>query len=261
MEEFRKKKRFGQHFLHDANISKKIAASLNQDGSTYQTLIEIGPGQGSLTRYLMNSCKSELHLCEVDDTLIPFLKTNFPSLSGRIHHVDFLKLDLQQISNKPIGIIGNFPYNISSQILFKVLENRKQIPELVGMFQKELAERIASEKGSKVYGSISVLIQTFYTVELLFNVSKNVFSPPPKVESAVIRLSRKNNSGLISNEKLYFGIVKQAFGQRRKTLRNSLKSFHVHFNKLNPELLQKRPEQLAVEDFIHLSEIFSSPEI
>ncbi len=253
MEDFRKKKKFGQHFLHDQNTAKKIANSLLNEGKLYHHVIEIGPGQGSLTQHLIKTLSSEIYLAEIDTELIPILKNKFPELSDRILNINFLKIELSKITHDQIGIIGNFPYNISSQILFKMIENRSQIPEMVGMFQKELAERVASKPGSKIYGGISVLVQAFYDIELLFKVGKHVFSPPPNVESAVIRLNRKGNDTLPCDESLFFSVVKQSFNQRRKTIRNSLKSFQDHYNHFDPFFLNQRPEQLSIEDFIKLT--------
>lgn len=250
MDRVRAKKHLGQHFLKDQNIAKKIADSLTEDAP--KTVLEIGPGMGVLTQFLLEKYAENLFVIEIDTESVSFLKTNFPSLSQNIIEGDFLKYDLNSLFKSPISIIGNFPYNISSQILFKMIENRDLIPQLVGMFQKEVAERIATGPGSKKYGILSVLLQTYYNVEYLFTVNEDVFTPPPKVKSGVIRVIRNNRTSLPCDEKLFFRIIKMGFNQRRKTLSNSLKSILLNL-KPEDEVFRKRPEQLSVQEFIDLT--------
>ena len=254
------KKHLGQHFLRDENIAKKIADSLAKKRN-YKTAIEVGAGTGVLTKYLLQDAAMETFVVEIDRESIAFLKKNFSQLQGRIMEKDFLDFDPSwlpsEIQNEPFSVIGNFPYNISSQILFKILEYRNQVPEAVGMFQKEVAERIASPPGNKTYGILSVLLQAFYKIEYLFTVPPQVFHPPPKVKSAVIRLTRNNTLKLDCDEELFFQVVKTGFNQRRKTLRNALSTkFKVQSIKL--EILSKRAEQLSVSDFIQLTNIIGS---
>jgi 16S rRNA (adenine1518-N6/adenine1519-N6)-dimethyltransferase len=246
------KKYLGQHFLTDENIAKKIADSLS--GEKYDDVLEIGPGMGILTKYLLKK-NYTTHVIEIDTESVEYLKAHYLNLRDRIISRDFLKLNLDDFfGNKQLAIIGNFPYNISSQIVFKTLENKHRVPEFSGMFQKEVAKRIAEGPGSKVYGIISVLTQAFYDVEYLFTVPPGVFNPPPKVDSGVIRLIRKNNYTLDVDEKLFFKVVKTAFNQRRKMLRSSLKSFNLS-NKLREDaIFAQRPEQLSVHEFISLTQ-------
>ena len=247
----RAKKHLGQHFLTDETISQDIADSLSFKG--YNHVLEIGPGMGVLTKYLL---KKEVitHVIEIDSESVEYLKSNYLNLSDRIIEKDFLKYDINQVFNdEPFAIIGNFPYNISSQILFKTLELRHQIPEFSGMFQKEVAKRICSKEGSKVYGILSVLTQAFYDAEYLFTVPPTVFDPPPKVDSGVLRLTRKENFKLPCDEKLFFRVVKTGFQQRRKTLRNSLKTFNLSDNLKPNAIFGQRPEQLSVAQFIELT--------
>lgn len=246
-----KKKKYGQHFLKDKNIAGKIVSGLKTSKSGI--VIEVGPGEGILTNLLINRFNSGLHLVEIDGDLITDLHEKFPALKEQIIHADFLEINLEKVFNNEISIIGNFPYNISSQILFNVIEYRNNVIEVVGMFQKEVAKRICSGPGTKDYGILSVLIQAFYNTEYLFSVSKNVFSPPPKVESGVIRLERKDNFKLDCNEKLFQRIVKQGFQQRRKKLHNSLKSFIN--DSTQDEIFNKRPEELSFNDFIYLTKL------
>ncbi len=246
------KKSYGQHFLKSENTAARIAASL-QLTDTYDQVLEIGPGRGMLTKFLLDQPYA-LFVVEADPDMVHYLKKQFPDLKEYIIAGDFLKVPLPAfMGTKPFGLIGNFPYNISSQILFRMLEYRQQIPEMVGMFQKEVAERIISPPGSKVYGVISVLIQAYYQGEYLFTVDKSQFIPPPKVQSAVIRLTRRENLHLDCDEALFRIIVKQAFGQRRKMLRNTMKSFLPAAALTASPLFQKRPEQLTVADFIQLT--------
>jgi len=247
----RAKKHLGQHFLTDEIIAEKIANTLSFKG--YKLVLEIGPGMGVLTKYLL---KKDLttYAIEIDAESVTYLKANYPDLSNRIIEKDFLKYDFSEVfKESSFAIIGNFPYNISSQILFKMLDMRNQVPELSGMFQKEVAMRICSKEGSKVYGILSVLTQAFYDAQYLFTVPPSVFNPPPRVESGVILLRRKDTFMLPCNEPLVNKVVKTAFQQRRKTLRNSLKPFHLTDNLKASAIFDKRPEQLTVSEFIHLT--------
>lgn len=250
------KKHLGQHFLTDEGIAEKIADSLSYKG--YDHVLEIGPGMGVLTKYLLKK-DSITHVIEIDTESVDYLKNNYLHLADRIIEKDFLKYDLKEVfGERPFAIIGNFPYNISSQILFKTLEMRDQIPEFSGMFQKEVALRICSKEGSKVYGILSVLTQAFYDAEYLFTVPPSVFNPPPKVDSGVLILTRKENFKLPCNEELFFKVVKIGFQQRRKTLRNSLKSFEISENIKSNPIFDKRPEQLSVQQFIALTQLIES---
>lgn len=252
MEKVKAKKHLGQHFLTDENIAKKIADTLQLEG--YDLVLEIGPGMGVLTKYLLEK-DIETYVIEIDTESVEYLNSHYPKLHGKIISKDFLKYNLNEVFNgKPFALIGNYPYNISSQIVFKCLEMRNQIPEFSGMFQKEVAERICEKKGSKTYGILSVLAQAFYEVDYLFTVHENVFNPPPKVKSGVMRMKRKENFQLPCDEKLFFTVVKTAFQQRRKTLRNSLKSFALSDNLKEDTIFDLRPEQLSVEQFIDLTQ-------
>ena len=247
------KKHLGQHFLRDENISKKIADTLSLNG--YNKVLEIGPGMGVLTKYLLEK-DIETYVIEIDTESVEYLKANYLNLAPRIIEKDFLKYDLNEVFNdEPFAIIGNFPYNISSQIVFKTLDMREQIPEFSGMFQKEVAKRICEKEGSKTYGILSVLTQAFYEAEYLFTVPPSVFNPPPKVDSGVLRLSRKENYTLPCSEALFFKVVKTAFQQRRKTLRNSLKTFNISDNLKANVIFGQRPEQLSVTQFIELTQL------
>ena len=250
------KKRLGQHFLADKNIARKITGALTCEG--YNQVLEIGPGMGVLTQFLLEEKNFTTTLVEIDHESADYLRSRFPEVSERIAEEDILGYRMDLNFSSPLAVIGNFPYNISSQILFKILENRDLVIEVVGMLQKEVAERITSPPGSKIYGILSVLIQAFYKTELLFIVGPQVFVPPPKVNSAVIRLTRKTDHSLNCNEKLFFRIVKTAFNQRRKMLRNSLKSLlpdRSIFNDHAEALMTKRPEQLSVDDFVTLTDL------
>jgi 16S rRNA (adenine1518-N6/adenine1519-N6)-dimethyltransferase len=252
MEKVKAKKHLGQHFLTDENIAKQIADTLTLNG--YETVLEIGPGMGVLTKYLLEK-ELETYVIEIDTESVDYLNSHYPKLNGKVISKDFLKYNINEVFNdKPFAIIGNFPYNISTQIVFKCLEMRNQVPEFSGMFQKEVAERICSKKGSKVYGILSVLAQAFYDVEYLFTVEPEVFNPPPKVKSGVMRMIRKENYALPCDEKLFFSVVKIGFQQRRKTLRNSLKSFSLSDNLKEDTIFDLRPEQLSVEQFIELTQ-------
>ncbi|MBS1536098.1 MAG: 16S rRNA (adenine(1518)-N(6)/adenine(1519)-N(6))-dimethyltransferase RsmA [Bacteroidetes bacterium] len=252
MDKVTAKKHLGQHFLKDENIAAKIADTLTLNG--YQKVLEIGPGMGVLTKYLLEK-PLDTYVIEIDAESVAYLEQHYPKLHGKILSKDFLKYNLNEVfKEEPLAIIGNFPYNISSQIVFKTLELRAQIPEFSGMFQKEVAERICEKKGSKTYGILSVLTQAFYDAEYLFTVGEHVFNPPPKVKSGVLRLIRKENYHLPCEEKLFFTVVKTAFQQRRKTLRNSLKSLNLSDNLREDTIFDLRPEQLSVEQFIELTQ-------
>ncbi|GAA3778617.1 16S rRNA (adenine(1518)-N(6)/adenine(1519)-N(6)) -dimethyltransferase RsmA [Corallibacter vietnamensis] len=250
------KKHLGQHFLTDESIAEKIADSLSLKG--YKHVLEIGPGMGVLTKYLLKK-DITTHVIEIDTESVEYLKANYLNLANRVIEQDFLKYDITKVfGEQPFAIIGNYPYNISSQIVFKTLEMRDQIPEFSGMFQKEVAQRICSKEGSKVYGILSVLTQAFYHAEYLFTVPPSVFNPPPKVDSGVLLLTRKENYTLPCDETLFFKVVKQGFQQRRKTLRNSLKTFNLSDNLKANAIFGKRPEQLNVSDFIMLTQLIEN---
>ncbi len=255
-DQVRAKKYLGQHFLKDENIAKKIADTLTLQG--YKDVLEIGPGMGVLTKYLLKK-DIKTHVIEIDTESVEYLKNKYLNLSDRIYEKDFLKYDLTEIfKEQPFAIIGNFPYNISSQIVFKTLEMRHQIPEFSGMFQKEVAQRICSKEGSKIYGILSVLTQAFYDAEYLFTVPPSVFNPPPKVDSGVLLLKRKENFTLPCDEALFFKVVKTGFQQRRKTLRNSLKTFNLSDNLKANTIFGQRPEQLSVSQFIELTSLIEN---
>lgn len=250
MAKVKAKKYLGQHFLEDKNVARRIVESLPIQEKT--SVLEIGPGMGVLTQFLINQPLIDLVAIEIDHESVIYLHKHFPDL--KVIEGDFLQLDLQKIFSGEFYIIGNFPYNISSQIFFKLLENKDIIPSLTGMVQKEVAERLAALPGSKIYGILSVLLQAYYKVEYLFTVDENVFQPPPKVKSAVIQLTRNENLNIGCNEKLFKTVVKTAFNQRRKTLRNSLrplveKNHEIYKN----SFFDKRPEQLDVAAFIQLT--------
>ena len=246
------KKHLGQHFLKDENIAKKIADSLSEKG--YDTVLEIGPGMGVLTKYLLQNDYTT-YVIEIDKESVEYLQVHYLNLTDRIISENFLKINLIDFfQDKSIAIIGNFPYNISTQIIFKTLENKHQVPELCGMFQKEVAQRITQKEGSKIYGILSVLTQAFYDTEYLFTVPPTVFDPPPKVDSGVIRLIRKKDYTLPVDEQLFYKVVKTAFNQRRKTLRNSLKSFNLSDKLREDTIFAQRPEQLSVQEFINLTQ-------
>ncbi len=249
----RPKKSLGQHFLNDKNIAQKIVNSLCFGGN----VLEIGPGKGILTQYLIEKKYNCLKIIEIDSESVEYLKTNIKIEPEQIIFADFLTTDIKSIFDKEFAIIGNFPYNIGSQIFFKILQNHEQVVEVVCMLQKEVAQRIATEPGSRVYGILSVLLQTFYKIEYLFTVNEKVFTPPPKVKSAVIRLTRNNRKNLNCDERLFFNVVKTAFNQRRKTLSNSLKPI-LDGKKIDNLVFLKRPEQLSVDEFIELTNIIAS---
>ena len=244
------KKHLGQHFLKDQNIAANIAEALTSHGN-YNDVLEVGPGTGVLTQFLLQKDYT-VHAIEMDSESVVYLKQNFIQLTDNLIEGDFLKLDFDTITEGPLCVIGNFPYNISSQIYFKVLDNREKVPECVGMIQKEVADRIAAPPGSKTYGILSVLLQAFYDIDYLFKVPPGVFHPPPKVDSAVIRLRRNETANLDCDEKLFKRVVKAAFNQRRKTLRNALKSF-TFATAPDEHLLTLRAERLSVADFVHIT--------
>lgn len=279
----RPKKALGQHFLVDLNIARNIVNAL---GTDHDLVIEVGAGMGVLTQYLIEDQLDKLQVVEIDTESVEFLKNKFPMLEGHLTLGDFLKQDLTSfraersdrhfdrpqgaekspaiegdsstalgMTGNDVAVIGNFPYNISSQIFFQILKYRNNVSECVGMIQKEVAERIAAGPGSKTYGILSVLLQAWYDIEYLFTVHENVFNPPPKVKSAVIRLKRNNVKELGCDEKMFVTVVKQAFNQRRKTLRNSLRSL-IPAEIIDNEIFNKRPEQLSVAEFVELTRHF-----
>ncbi|MCC8427138.1 16S rRNA (adenine(1518)-N(6)/adenine(1519)-N(6))-dimethyltransferase RsmA [Mucilaginibacter sp. UR6-11] len=249
----RAKKHLGQHFLTDKNIAAKIVDSLRPE-NRYTQVLEVGPGMGILSDILLERAGYEVSLIDIDTESYEFLQKKYPKLGEKLINADFLAMDFAATFNGPLGIIGNFPYNISSQILFKVLDNRSQVVEVVGMFQKEVAERCAAKAGSKEYGILSVFLQAYYKVEYLFTVKAGVFNPPPKVLSAVIRLTRNEVANLDCDEKLFWQVVKAGFNQRRKTLRNALSSI-INKEKMTGEpLLDLRAERLTVADFVKITQ-------
>jgi 16S rRNA (adenine1518-N6/adenine1519-N6)-dimethyltransferase len=263
--EVRAKKALGQHFLTDQKVARAIVDALHGG----RAVLEVGPGMGVLTQYLLERADIDLRLIELDSESVDYLLTHFQGMQGRLMEGDFLQLKLEKIFPERFAIIGNFPYNISSQIFFKVLDYKDRIPEVVGMVQKEVAERIAEKPGSKTYGILSVLLQAWYDIEYLFSVGSGCFAPPPKVESAVIRLTRNARTDLGCDETLFRTVVKTAFGQRRKMMRNPLKPLATAkatregwtADELSAFLAQpvfsQRPEQLSVEDFVALTNLLA----
>lgn len=249
----RPKKFLGQHFLKDQNIASKIVQALSLDNT--KAVLEIGPGMGVLTRFLVKLPLTQLKLVEIDRESITYLKENFSNLENNIIEGDFLELEPDKVFEDHYAVIGNFPYNISSQIFFKILAHRDKVTEVVCMIQKEVAERIAAPHGSKTYGILSVLLQAYYDINLLFKVPPSVFTPPPKVMSAVIKMIRNKREHLSCDEVLFFKVVKQGFNNRRKTLRNALKNLNLPSQLLDLTLLDKRAEQLPVEEFIYLTRL------
>ncbi len=246
--DYRLKKSLGQHFLKDESICKQIVAALESDSFTQ--LVEVGPGAGALTKYLLPLKGIDFRAVELDDEKVVYLNLNYPAIQGKIIHQDFLQIDAP--FEGAFTVVGNFPYNISTQIVFKVLEWKDQVPVMIGMFQKEVAQRIASKPNTKVYGIMSVLVQAFYEVEYLFDVPPESFNPPPKVMSGVIRLRRKETVVPMKSEKALFALVKAAFNQRRKMLRNAVRGlFEPEF--LENPIFNKRAEQLSIADFAELS--------
>jgi 16S rRNA (adenine1518-N6/adenine1519-N6)-dimethyltransferase len=260
MNQVKPKKSLGQHFLRNSEICERVAASVDCHGG-YKHALEIGPGMGALTQFLLKRTEFTTTVVEIDSESVVYLNKNYPELTGRILEEDFLHMNLPALFNEQtFAVVGNFPYNISSQILFKVLENKEYVPEVVGMFQKEVAVRIASGPGNKDYGILSVLAQAYYDIEYLFTVEAEEFIPPPKVKSGVIRLKRKFDHELGCSEKALRMVVKTAFNQRRKTLRNSIKSLNNHNVDLGLPIFEKRPEQLGVEDFVYLTHYLKTPQ-
>ncbi|MGB0881912.1 MAG: 16S rRNA (adenine(1518)-N(6)/adenine(1519)-N(6))-dimethyltransferase RsmA [Vicingaceae bacterium] len=256
MQKVKAKKHLGQHFLTDLSIAKNTVEALTQTNK-YKKVIEVGPGMGVLTQYLIEHKEYETFPVDVDRESIGYLVEKYPQLKGNIIYGDFLKMDLNDIAEgEPFAVAGNFPYNISTQILFKVLDYKDQVPEVVGMFQKEVAERFAATPGSKIYGITSVLLQAFYDVEYLFTIGAEVFDPPPKVQSAVIRFVRNQKAALDCDEKKFKQIVKMAFNQRRKMMRKSLKSM-LNDSIKDKEIFTKRPEQLSVEEFVFVTNLIT----
>ena len=256
MNEVKAKKFLGQHFLTDESIARRIVDSLSGHSNN---VIEIGPGMGVLTKYLIGKQELNFHVVEIDRESVAWLHEHYPSLD--VIEGDFLKLDLNDLFHDTFAVIGNFPYNISSQILFRVFECRNQAVEVVGMFQKEVAERVAAGPGSKTYGILSVLLSAFYDIEYLFTVHEHVFNPPPKVKSAVIRLRRNGVAKLDCDEQLFVQVVKTGFNQRRKTLRNALKPLNLPLDAIPDDLLAKRAEQLSVTDFTLITNKLSNSHI
>lgn len=248
----RPKKFLGQHFLHDQTIAKKIVDGLQLQERT--NVLEIGPGMGVLTKFLAAIESVDLRLVEIDRESVTYLKQHYPLLRDKIIEGDFLELDLKHVFDDRFSVIGNFPYNISSQIFFRVLDHRHRVDQVVCMLQKEVADRIAAKHGNKTYGILSVLLQAYFDIDMLFKVSPGVFTPPPKVMSAVIRLRRNNVASLPCNEGLFVQVVKQGFNNRRKTLRNALKNLNLATAVTTLPLLDKRAEQLTVADFIFLTQ-------
>ncbi len=254
--EVRAKKALGQHFLTDQSIAMKIVDSLSQ--SEIRDVLEIGPGMGVLTQYLLKRDDLELKLVELDGESVEYLLTHFPGMQGKLYQADYLKLDIHTLFSGQYRVIGNFPYNISSQIFFKILEDKDMVPEVVCMIQKEVAERIAEKPGSKTYGILSVLLQAWYDIDYIVSVGSGAFCPPPKVQSAVIRLRRNSRSSLGCDEKLFKTVVKTAFNQRRKTLRNALKPLLNESIDSSDPVFDLRAERLSVEDFVALTNLISA---
>jgi 16S rRNA (adenine1518-N6/adenine1519-N6)-dimethyltransferase len=246
--EYSLKKSLGQHFLKDETICQRIVGELQKDA--FNKLLEVGPGGGALTKYLLKIPAIDFKAIELDNEKVAFLERTYPVIKDKIIHKNFL--DINSPFTGEFNIVGNFPYNISTQILFKILEWKDQVQITVGMFQKEVAERVASKEGTKVYGVLSVLVQAFYKVEYLFDVDPSCFNPPPKVMSGVIRLTRRDDVPEMKSEQTFFNLVKTAFNQRRKTLRNAVKSL-FNADVLKDELFNKRAEVLSVEDFAALT--------
>lgn len=250
------KKALGQHFLKDLNIAQRIAETIDIGGG--MPVLEIGPGMGVLTQFLLQNKEIDLTCVELDSESVTYLLANFPELNGRIIEGDFLKMNLNEMYKGQFCVIGNFPYNISSQIFFKVLDHKDKIPICAGMIQKEVAERMASKPGTKAYGILSVLVQAYYDIEYLFTVHENVFDPPPKVKSAVIRMRRNETKKIDCDEDLFVKVVKTAFNQRRKMMRNSLQAMLGQGHPLLADpVFMKRPEQLSVAEFVDLTNLIA----
>lgn len=257
--EVRAKKALGQHFLTDQSIAKGIVDSLDPGGVYPRDVLEIGPGMGVLTQYLIRRPDIDLKMVELDGESVVYLMNHFPDMPGRLIEADYLKLNIRKVFRGAYRVIGNFPYNISSQIFFKILDDKDLVPEVVCMIQKEVAERIAEKPGSKTYGILSVLLQAWYDIEYLFTVGSGAFAPPPKVQSAVIRLRRNSRTDLGVEEKLFRQVVKTAFNQRRKTLRNALKPLIPEGTDTTDPIFDLRAERLGVEDFVALTSMLSAP--
>ena len=252
--EVRAKKALGQHFLTDQSVAKTIVGALTADDPV-RDVLEIGPGMGVLTRYLILRDDIDARMVEIDSESVEYLLTHFPGMQGRLMEADFLKLDLSLVFKGPFRVIGNFPYNISSQIFFKILDEKDRVPEVVCMIQKEVADRIAEGPGSKVYGILSVLLQAWYDIEYIISVDPGAFVPPPKVKSAVIRLRRNSRTSPGCDERLFKQTVKTAFNQRRKTLRNALKPLISVDTDTSDPIFDLRAERLGVEDFVRLTNL------
>jgi 16S rRNA (adenine1518-N6/adenine1519-N6)-dimethyltransferase len=254
--EVRAKKALGQHFLTDQGVARSIVAALSSD-SPVRDVLEIGPGMGVLSQYLVQRDDIDLKLIEIDSESVAYLLTHFPGMEGRLMEGDYLRMDMARLFPGPYRVIGNFPYNISSQIFFKILEDKDRVPEVVCMIQKEVADRIAEKPGSKVYGILSVLLQAWYDIEYVLSVGPGAFVPPPKVQSAVIRLRRNARTSLGCDERLFKQVVKTAFNQRRKTLRNALKPLLPKGADTSDPIFDLRAERLGVEDFVRLTHLLN----
>lgn len=253
--EVRAKKALGQHFLTDQSIARRIVEALSPDG--VRDVLEIGPGMGVLSQYLLQREDVDLRMIEIDTESVEWLLVNLPGTRGKLIEGDFLKLDVSRFFSGNYRVIGNFPYNISSQIFFRILDDKDRIPEVVCMIQKEVADRIAEPPGNKTYGILSVLLQAWYDIDYVLSVGPGAFNPPPKVHSAVIRLRRNSRTDLGVDEKLFKTVVKTAFNQRRKTLRNALKPLMKEGGDYSAEVFDLRAEKLSVEDFIALTKLFA----
>lgn len=249
--EVRAKKALGQHFLTDQSIARTIVSSLREGGE--RDVLEIGPGMGVLSRYLLERDDIDLKLVEIDGESVNYLLTHYPAIEGKLYSADYLKLDMRELFSGNYRVIGNFPYNISSQIFFKILDDKDKVPEVVCMIQKEVADRIAEKPGSKTYGILSVLLQAWYDIDYIISVGSGAFCPPPKVRSAVIRLRRNSRTELGCDERQFRQVVKTAFNQRRKTLRNALKPMLPEGFDCSDPVFDLRAERLSVEDFIALT--------
>ena len=255
MNQVRAKKALGQHFLTDLNIARKICYSLSGgEADKPATVLEVGCGMGVLTQFLLQRDDVVTYGAEIDSESVEYLHEHYPDFAPRLIEGDFLKMDLREKFGEEVKVIGNFPYNISSQIFFKIIENRDIVPECVGMIQREVAVRIAEPPGSREYGILSVLLQAWYDIDYLFTVNETVFNPPPKVKSAVIRLKRNGVEKLDCDETLFIKVVKASFGQRRKMIRNSLRSVFGNFGGEEHAFFSKRAEQLSVADFVALTQ-------
>lgn len=251
--EVRAKKALGQHFLTDQSIARTIVDALRSDAALPRDVLEIGPGMGVLTQYLIQREDIDLKMVELDGESVDYLLTHLPGMQGKLYQADYLKLDIHKLFAGQYRVIGNFPYNISSQIFFKILDDKDLVPEVVCMIQKEVADRIAEKPGTKTYGILSVLLQAWYDIDYIVSVGSGCFAPPPKVQSAVIRLRRNARTDLGCDEKLFKNVVKTAFNQRRKTLRNALKPLLREGVDTSDPIFDLRAEKLSVEDFVRLT--------